>query len=205
MLVFGFEWILWAIRKYGTREMGSKSFTDVGLVVHDNAIMCNEEQVLNKYKQFDNFTGVNPHKLTTYANECMGLVDKFIALGSLPDNKLFKSIDLVKELHDHTEIADLEREKRALSQQRCAILLTPTLTAKQARLKKNAEEFKKNKLEKQKRADQAQIDIARGEMALEQRKVKEVADLKAENERLLRELEESHRLIASLNAKNEAE
>ena len=40
------------------------------------------------------------------------------------------------------------RDQRALSQQRCVILLTPELTAKQANLKKNEEQRKKNEEEK---------------------------------------------------------
>ena len=43
---------------------------------------------------------------------------------------------------------------------------------------------------------QVQIDIARGEQAMKERKEKELADLKAENERLRAEVQEYHRKIA---------
>lgn len=87
-----------------------------------------------------------------------------------------------------------------MTQQRCVILTTPTLTAKQARLKKNEEERKKNEKEKQKQRNQVDIDIRRGQIALEERKKKELVDLKAKNERALAENEELRRKIASLEA-----
>lgn len=203
-VVYGLQWVLLGIRKYGTREMGNKSFKEVGLEVHDDAIICDPKTVLLKYKQNEYLTGEISHKMVTYASQFMALADKFIALGSLPDAKLWENIDLVKELYEYTDQDDLEREKRALTQQRCVILVTPTLTDKQALLKRNEEKRKKNEEEKQKKREQVQLDMARGQIALEERRKKELADLKAAIERCQAELQEKDRQIDLMKRENGA-
>ena len=201
VVVHGLQWMHRAIKHYGTREMGTKSFKEVGIEVHNAAIICNPGAVIEKYKQTGHLTGDKHHKVMTFGSQCMALTDKFIALGSLPDKKLWESIDLVKELDEFTDVSDLERDKRALSQQRCVLLTTPTLTAKQARLKKNEEERKKKAKEEEEKKKQVQIDIGRGQLAFEERKKKELADLKAKNVRDQAEIEGLRKQIALYEAK----
>ena len=91
-----------------------------------------------------------------------------------------------------------------MTQQRCVILVTPTLTDKQALLKRNEEKRKKNEEEKQKKREQIQLDMARGQIALEERRKKELADLKAANERYRAELQEKDRQIDLMKRENGA-
>lgn len=78
--------------------MGTKSFKEVGIVVHNAGIICNPGAVIDNYTQTGHLTGDKHHKVMTFGSQCMALADKFIALGSLTDQKLRESIDLVKEL-----------------------------------------------------------------------------------------------------------
>ena len=56
---------------------------------------------------------------------------------------MYEKLDLVKELHEYVHENDLDRDKRALTNQRCVIIVTPALTAKQERLKKTEDEHLK--------------------------------------------------------------
>ena len=63
---------------------------------------------------------------------------------------------------------------------------------------------KKNEEEKQKRREQVQLDMVRGQIALEERRKKELADLKAAIERCQAELQEKDRQIDLMKGENGA-
>ena len=106
----------------------------------------------------------------------------------------------MKELHEYVHENDLDRDRRALTNQRRVIIVTPALTAKQERLKKNEEERKKAEeekarklLERKKRADEANARSIEERKAVLSAKDAKIKNAEKEKKELLKE-------IASLKA-----
>jgi septal ring factor EnvC (AmiA/AmiB activator) len=113
---------------------------------------------------------------------------------------MYEKLDLVKELHALVHKNDLDRDKRALTNQRCVIIVTPALTAKQERLKKNEEERKnaeeekaRKLLERKKQADEANARSIEERKAVLSAKDAQIKYAEKEKKELLKE-------IASLKA-----
>ena len=181
--------------------MVAKSFMEAGLQIMSDGIVCDVIQVLQQYKQLEFVSGDKDHKLALYVDQCRDLTDKFISGGGLSDAFMYEKLDLVKELHAYVHQNDLDRDKRALTNQRCVIIVTPALTAKQERLKKNEEERKKAEEEKAKKLleHKKRLDEAVSRSNKEERKA--VLSAKdAEIKKAMKENKELLKKIASLEA-----
>ena len=200
IIVFGLLGSHVAINKYATRPMGAKSFMEAGLQIMSDGIVCDVIQVLQQYKQWELISGDKDHKLALYVDQCRDLTDKFISGGGLSDAFMYEKLDLVKELHAYVHQNDLDRDKRALTNQRCVIIVTPALTAKQERLKKNEEERKKAEEDKARKLfdRKRQADEANARSIEERKAVLSAKDAKIKNAE--KEKKELLKEIASLKA-----
>ena len=115
-----------------------------------------------------------------------------------------RNIDLVKELHELTASEDLGRDSRAITQQRCVLLVGAALSQKQERLKQNEEKRRKRAKELEEKRKQSMIIIARAEMMEEEKRKREVADLTAEVDRLKAELDRSEARVAYEKERNKS-
>ena len=87
-----------------------------------NGIVCDVMQVLQQYKQWELIRGNKDHKVVLYGDQCRNLTDKFISGGRLSDAFMYEKLDLVQELYGNVHENDLDRDKRALTNQRCVII-----------------------------------------------------------------------------------
>ena len=165
-----------------------------------DAIVSNVNQVLQQYKQLEFVSGDKDHKLAIYIDQCKDLTDKFISVGGLSDAFMHEKFDLVKELHEYVHENDLDRDRRALTNQRRVIIVTPALTAKQERLKKNEEERKKAEEDKARKLfdRKRQADEANARSIEERKAVLSAKDAKIKNAE--KEKKELLKKIASLKA-----
>ena len=200
IIVFGLLGSHVAINKYATRKMGAKSFMEAGLQITGNGIVCNVSQVLQQYKQTELVSGHKDHKLAVYTDQCSDLTDKFISRGGLSDDFMHEKLDLVKELHAYVHPNDLDRDKRALTHQRCVIIVTAALTARQERLRKNEEERKKAEEEEAKKQLERQRQLGEASLNKEAHRKEVLRSKDAEIKDLKKRLKESEAKIASLEA-----
>ena len=200
IIVFGLLGSHVAINKYATRPMGAKSFMEAGLQIMSDGIVCDVIQVLQQYKQWELISGDKDHKLALYVDQCRDLTDKFISGGGLSDAFMYEKLDLVKELHEYVHQNDLDRDKRALTNQRCVIIVTPALTAKQERLKKNEEERKKAEEEKAKKLLEHKKRLDEAVSRSKEEKKAALSAKDAEIKKAMKENKELLQKIASLEA-----
>ena len=204
MIVFGVVATLVAIRRFGRADMGVKSFEYAGITLVDGNITCNAKKILSQYKLTESIKGDQAHKLALYVEECAAQSDKFVALGKLSDKYMKDNIDLVKELHELTASEDLGRDSRAITQQRCVLLVGPALSQKQERLKQNEEKRRKRAKELEEKRKKANIIIGRAENKKREKQKTEVADLTAEIHRLKAELDREKARVAYEKEKNKS-
>ena len=204
VIVFGVVAILVAIRTYGKADMGVKSFEYAGISLEEGIITCDTRKILNQYKLMDNIIGDDAHKLAHYVDQCSAQADKFLALGKLSDEHMKDNISLVKELHDLTASEDLGRDSRAITQQRCVLLVGAALSQKQERLKLNEEKRRKRAKELEEKRKKANIMMGRAENKKREKQKTEVADLTAEIHRLKAELDREKARVAYEKEKNKS-
>ena len=138
--------------------------------------------------------------MALYVDQCRDLTDKFISGGGLSDAFMYEKLDLVKELHEYVHQNDLDRDKRALTNQRCVIIVTPALTAKQERLKKNEEERKKAEEEKAKKLLEHKKRLDEAVSRSKEEKKAALSAKDAEIKKAMKENKELLQKIASLEA-----